>query len=75
MTGLVAIIPVLPFLKNLKDLDPSYKMDLDFWNCFRRKKALSYIQGNTVHSARKSMELLIGGIPLDNPMVSSTILN
>ena len=28
-----AIIRILPFLNNLKDLDPSYKMDLDFWNC------------------------------------------
>ena len=24
----------LPFLNNHKDLDPSYKMDLDFWDCF-----------------------------------------
>ena len=22
---------------NPKDLDPSYKMDLDFWDCFGRK--------------------------------------
>ena len=22
------------FLKNPKDLDPSFKMDLDFWDCF-----------------------------------------
>ena len=33
-----AIIRVLPFLNNLKDLDPSYKTDLDFWDCFGRKK-------------------------------------
>ena len=33
-----AIIRVLPFLNNLKDLDPSYKMDLDLWDCFGRKK-------------------------------------
>ena len=26
------------FLNNLKDLDLSCKTDLDFWNCFRRKK-------------------------------------
>ena len=32
-----AIIPVLPFLNSPKDLDPSYKMDLDFWDCFGRK--------------------------------------
>ena len=33
-----AIIPILPFLNNPKDLDPSYKMDLDLWDCFGRKK-------------------------------------
>ena len=33
-----AAIRVLPFLNNHKDLGPSYKMDLDFWNCFGRKK-------------------------------------
>ena len=26
------------FLNNLKDLDPSYKTDLDLWDCFGRKK-------------------------------------
>ena len=31
MTINFAIIRVLPFLNNPKDLDPSYKMDLDFW--------------------------------------------
>ena len=33
-----AIISILPFLNNPKDLDPSCKMDLDFWDCFGRKK-------------------------------------
>ena len=33
-----AIIRVLPFLNNPKDLDPSYKTNLDFWDCFERKK-------------------------------------
>ena len=33
-----AIIQVLPFLKNPKDMDLSYKMDLDFWDCFGREK-------------------------------------
>ena len=33
-----AVIRVLPFLNNPKDLDPSYKMDLNFWDCFGRKK-------------------------------------
>ena len=32
-----AIIRVLSFINNPKDLDPSCKMDLDFWNCFGRK--------------------------------------
>ena len=32
------IILVLPFLNSPNDLDPSYKMDLDFWDCFGRKK-------------------------------------
>ena len=27
----------LPFLNNPKDLDPSYKTDLDLWDCFERK--------------------------------------
>ena len=31
------MIPILPFLNNRKDLDPSYKTDLDLWDCFRRK--------------------------------------
>ena len=33
-----AIIQVLTFLNNPKNLDPSYKMDLDFWDCFVRLK-------------------------------------
>ena len=33
-----AINQVLPFRNNPKDLDPSYKRDLDFWNCFGSKK-------------------------------------
>ena len=32
------IIQVLPFLNNAKDLDPSYEMDLDIWDCFGMKK-------------------------------------
>ena len=35
-----AIIRVLPFLNNPKDLDPSYKTDLDFWDCFGRKNTV-----------------------------------
>ena len=38
----------MTFLNNPKDLDPSYKMDLDLWDCFGQKKTLSYNQRNTV---------------------------
>ena len=38
-----ALIQVLPFLNNPKDLDPSFKMDLDFSDCFGRKKNLCLI--------------------------------
>ena len=31
-------VRVLPFLNNPKDLDPSYKMDLDIWNSFGKNK-------------------------------------
>ena len=46
-----AMILVLPFLNNLKDLDPSYKMDLDFWDCFGQKlhlivEEIRYLIGN-----------------------------
>ena len=43
-----AVIRVLPFLNNPKDLDPSYKTDLDFWDCFGRKKGPSYKRRNMV---------------------------
>ena len=33
-----AIIQVLPFLNNPKDLNLSYKTDLDFFYCFGRKR-------------------------------------
>ena len=33
-----AVIRVLPFLNNPKDLDPSYKMDLDFLGLFWNEK-------------------------------------
>ena len=32
---------VFPFQNNLKNLDPSYKMDLDFLNCDVREKPVS----------------------------------
>ena len=44
----LAIIPILPFLNNPKDLDLSYKMDLDLSDCFGREKTLSYNRRNTV---------------------------
>ena len=28
----------IPYQNNPKNLDPSYKMDLDFWDCFGREK-------------------------------------
>ena len=31
---------MVPFLNNPKDLDPSYKTDLDFLDCLGRKKTL-----------------------------------
>ena len=43
-----AIIQVLPFLNNSKDLDLSYKTDLDFLDCFGREISLSYNRRNTV---------------------------
>ena len=33
-----AVIPILSYLNNLKDLDLSYKIDLGLWDCFERKK-------------------------------------
>ena len=39
---------VFPFLNNLKDLDPSYKMDLDFWIVLERKTLSYYNHRNTV---------------------------
>ena len=33
---------VLPFLNNPNDQDPSYKMDLDFWDCYGRKQNLRW---------------------------------
>ena len=32
------IMPVLPFLNNPKDLDLSYKTDLDLWDCLKGEK-------------------------------------
>ena len=34
----------MKFCYNPKDLDPSYKMDLDLWDCFERKKLCLVIE-------------------------------
>ena len=42
------IVSVVPFLIDPKDLDLFYKMDLDIWDYFgRKKKTLSYNGRNT----------------------------
>ena len=41
-------MPILSFQNNPKDIDPSYKMDLDLWDCFGSKKTPSYNRRNTV---------------------------
>ena len=60
-----AIIRVLPFLNSLKDLDPSYKTDLDLKNCLGRKKILSYIRGNTVTTSNCASDLILLGLVQD----------
>ena len=49
-----AIIKVLPFLNKPKDLDPSYKMNLDIWDCFAREKKLHLINEEIRHSVNIS---------------------
>ena len=39
----------------LDPLDLSYKMDLDFWDCFGREKTLSYNQNNMVDKLSESI--------------------
>ena len=57
----IALIQVLPFLNNSKDLDPSYKMDLDFWDYFERKKLcfiskeIQYVASTTVPADAESI--------------------
>ena len=38
--------------KHRKDLDPSYKMDLDFWDCLEAKKTVSFNVRNTVKTMK-----------------------
>ena len=42
------MIRVLPFINNPKDLDLTYKTDLDFWDCFGRKISPTYKRRNMV---------------------------
>ena len=51
----VAVIRVLPFLNNPKDLDPSDKTDLDFGIVLEGKKTPSYKRRNTVISMQTAM--------------------
>ena len=56
-----ALTRVLPFLNIPKDLEPSYKTKLDFWNCLGRKITPTYNRRNTIrvrYSARKSVILI-----------------
>ena len=46
------MLHVWPFLSSLKDLGPSYKTDLDFWDCFGSIKTLSCNQRNTVKNTK-----------------------
>ena len=55
----VAIIRVLPFLNNLKDLDPSDKTDLDLWHCFGRKKSILYPRKYGIFSMFITFSMLI----------------
>ena len=36
----ITLFPVFPFQNNPKTLDPSYKMDLEFWDCFGRESIM-----------------------------------
>ena len=41
---------VLPFLNNTKDLDLSYKTDLNIWDCFEGNRSLAYKHRHLVDS-------------------------
>ena len=56
------MIRVLPFLKNPKDLYPSYKMDLDFLDCFGRKRTLFYNQKIMLTSGIKLHHICLGSL-------------
>ena len=50
---------MLPFLNKPKDLDPSYKMDLDIWNSFGMKKTLFYSQRNMVGATQPKITTIL----------------
>ena len=61
-----AIIQVSPFLNNPKNIDPSYKTDLDFWPCSGRKTekygtltVLTVLLKHCVPLGRKCLQHLI----------------
>ena len=58
---------VLPFLINSKDLEPSYKMDLDFQDCFGTKKFRPYNQRNKVNA----FTVLVAMLGLDQTAAGS----
>ena len=39
--NLISPMKIFYYTLSPKDLDPSYKWDVDFWDCFRREKTLS----------------------------------
>ena len=57
-----AIIRVLPFQINQKDLDPSYKMDLDFWDSFGWKKTTPSYNSMRKNILKLSSEPTIFGV-------------
>ena len=59
---------MLPFLNNPKDLDPSYKTDLDFWDCFGSNKNPSYNRRNTV-CQNISYSTITAGTNIENHMI------
>ena len=46
------------FQTHLKNLDPSYQMDLDFQNCFRKESACSRMSENCLESELQWLEHL-----------------
>ena len=55
---------VFYFKTNPKNLDPSYKMDLDFWECFGREKLMGLFWKGKTHGIVFGREKLRNGIVL-----------